>query len=245
MENRFLQHFIIPCYGVDASMFMKPASFMDFAQEAANRHADIMGFGYDNLQETGIAWVLSRIHIRFVKHPVWRDEVDFVTWHKGPERLFYIRDFIMRDMSGNTLVEATSSWVVLNVATRRIVRQLPFDEGDSRCTDNVIEQPCDKVQLPADIERVPAGIHHVSYSDVDVNGHTNNAMYLVWAMDAVDYGITSMKPLKDVKINFNHETRPGDEVCLYKVCRETSDGWICHVEGTVEGRQAFCAELAF
>lgn len=83
MENRFLQHFIIPCYGVDASMFMKPASFMDFAQEAANRHADIMGFGYDNLQETGIAWVLSRIHIRFVKHPVWRDEVDFVTWHKG------------------------------------------------------------------------------------------------------------------------------------------------------------------
>ena len=32
------------------------------------------------------------------------------------------------------------------------------------------------------------GVHKASYSDIDVLGHTNNARYVVWAMDSIDYG---------------------------------------------------------
>ena len=45
---KLVQNFTIPCYETDASWRLKPASFMDLAQEAANSHAAILGFGYDD-----------------------------------------------------------------------------------------------------------------------------------------------------------------------------------------------------
>ena len=36
MSNKFTQTFIIPCYLADASWRLKPASFMDLAQEYAD-----------------------------------------------------------------------------------------------------------------------------------------------------------------------------------------------------------------
>lgn len=244
MENKFRQHILIPCYDTDISQLLKPASFMDLAQEAANLHANILGFGYDNLMETRTAWVLSRMHIRFLRLPRWREEVDLATWHKGPERLFYLRDFLMTDSQGNRLVEATTSWLVLNIDTRRIVREAGICE-DGICRDNAIAEPCGKVQKPDGCIMEKACVHTVSYSDVDMNGHTNNAMYLVWAMDAVGYDITSSRPLKEMKITFNRETRPGDEVTICKSCMETPDGLVFHIEGEAGGQSAFSAELLF
>lgn len=244
MENKFRQHILIPCYDTDVAQLLKPASFMDLAQEAANLHANILGFGYENLMATRTAWVLSRMHIRFVRHPRWREEADLATWHKGPERLFYLRDFLMTDTQGNTLVEATTSWLVLNIDTRRIVRDAGICE-DGICRENAIAEPCGKVQMPEDAVREQVCVHKVAYSDVDVNGHTNNAMYLVWSMDAAGYDITSTRPLKEVKINFNHETMPGEEVVIYKSVQETGTGLVCHIEGVAAGRSAFCAEMLF
>lgn len=245
MENRFSQHITIPCYETDAAQLLKPASFMDFAQEAANRHADQLGFGYDDLSRTRTLWVLSRMHVKFLRHPRWREETILHTWHKGPSMMFYLRDFLMTAADGQPLVEATSSWLVINVDTRRIVRELPFNGDESICLDNAVETPCDKVQMPRGVVPEPAGTHIVSYSDVDLNGHANNAMYIVWAMDAVDYDVTSTRPLKELKINFNHETRPGEAIQISRVRFDYGDGAGYLVEGKSGDRQAFCAELLF
>ena len=244
--NVFSQEITIPCYDTDMNFLLKPASFMNMAQEIANRHAAVLGFGYDDLERTRTAWVLSRMHFRFLRHPKWRDKVVLNTWHKGSERLFYLRDFRMEDENGNPLVAATTSWLILNIDTRRISREVSLEPYDNTsCKENALEESCGKITMPAGLEKEPAGVHKVTYSDVDMNGHTNNAMYIVWAMDALDYGITSGKPVTDVRINFNHETRPGDIVELYRAVREEGDSCICHIEGQVEGNSALCVELSF
>ena len=218
---------------------------MNYAQEMANRHATILGFGYDDLIASKTAWVLSRMHIRFVDTPMWRDKMTLATWHKGLNRLFFVRDFQMKDEQGNIRVEATTSWIVLNLETRRFVRDPQLIDEGSTCSDNAIEQPADKIQLPKDVEPTYVMNHVVSYSDVDMLGHTNNAMYMHWAMDAVDYEITSTKPLKEFIINFNRETRAGDSVEIYKTVQETEDGLSIFVEGKVEGASSFCIEMRF
>ena len=79
---------------------------MDLAQEAANLHAAILGFGYDDMIASKTAWVLSRMHVVFVDTPRWRDDVTLFTWHKGLERLFFLRDFMMTDREGNPKIKA-------------------------------------------------------------------------------------------------------------------------------------------
>ena len=242
---RFEQNFTIPCYDTDASWRLKPSSFMDLAQEAAGQHAVYLGFGYDDLIATNTAWILSRVHVEFVDAPKWRENITLRTWHKGLNRLFFLRDFILTDDQGRERVKATTSWLVLNLETRRLVRDPKLMEEGTVCTDNVIETPADKVVMPKDIEPQYVMDHHVAYSDVDMNGHTNNAMYMQWAMDAVDYDIASTRPVKWFTINFNHETKPGDIVALYKVVKEEEDGRHVFVEGKVNDLSAFIVEILF
>jgi hypothetical protein len=64
-------------------------------------------------------------------------------------------------------------------------------------------------------------------------------------MDAVDYEISSQRPVKSFTINFNHETKPGDLVAISKVVVEQEDGRHVFVEGKVGDTSAFCVEICF
>ena len=235
----------LTCYETDAAWRLKPASFMNMAQEAAGCHAVELGFGYDDLIASNTAWILSRVRVDFLDTPLWREDMTLTTWHKGLNRLFFLRDFIMTDVNGKERVKATTSWLVMNLETRRLVRDPKLMEDGTICTDNAIETPADKVQMPKDKEPVFVMNHLVSYSDVDTNGHTNNAMYMHWAMDAVDYEISSQRPVKSFTINFNHETKPGDLVAISKVVVEQEDERHVFVEGKVGNTSAFCVEICF
>lgn len=243
--KKFTQNFTIPCYDTDASWRLKPTSFMNLAQEAAGLHAVHLGFGYDDLIVNNTAWILSRVHIEFLDTPKWRENITLTTWHKGLNRLFYLRDFILTDENGKERVKATTSWLVLNLETRRLVRDPHLMEEGTVNLENAIETPADKVQLPKDVEPVLAFEHVVGYSDVDMNGHANNAMYMQWAMDAVDYDIASARPVRELTINFNHETKAGDSVALYRYVVEQEDGLHVFVEGKVSDVSAFCVEMIF
>lgn len=242
---KYTQNFHIPCYNTDAAWRLKPAAFMDLAQEAAGLHAVELGFGYEELIKNNTAWILSRVNIKFVDTPMWRDDITLTTWHKGANRLFFLRDFIMTDKDGKERVKATTSWLVLNLETRRLVRDPMLMEEGTVCSENVIETPADKVQMPKDIPAELVMEHLVAYSDVDMNNHTNNAMYMQWAMDAVDYEIASAKAVKEVTVNFNRETKAGDVVAIYRACVEKEDGLHVYVEGKVEDASSFCVEIIF
>ena len=243
--KKLIQHHTIPCYDTDASWRLKPASFMNLAQEAAGQHAVHLGFGYDDLIVTNTAWILSRVHIEFVDTPKWRDEVTLTTWHKGLNRLFYLRDFILTDKDGRERVKATTSWLVLNLETRRLVRDPNLMEDGTVCTENVIETPADKVVMPKDVEAEHVMDHVVAYSDVDMLGHTNNAMYMQWAMNAVGYEVTESRCVKSWTINFNHEIKPQEDVDIYRACVEAEDGLHVFIEGRLAEQSAFIVDILF
>ena len=243
--KKFTQNFNITCYDTDASWRLKPASFMNLAQEAAGLHAVHLGFGYDDLIKNNTAWILSRVHIEFIDTPKWRENITLNTWHKGLNRLFYLRDFVLTDKDGKERVKATTSWLVLNLETRRLVRDPQLVEEGTVNHENVIETPADKVVMPKDVEPELALEHVVAYSDVDMNAHTNNAMYMQWAMDAVEYETASSRPVKALTINFNHETKAGDKVSIYRASVHDENGLHVFVEGKVGDVSAFTVELLF
>ena len=234
----------VRCYEVDGAMRLKPAAFMDLAQDMAYLAADAMHFGYDEMIAENKAWVLSRLHIIFDDVPLWRERLELQTWHKGPSGPFYIRDFHFVDDQGRSRIRATSSWVILDVKERRMCRTSEVTQmipESTVCRENAVAAQAGKVALPRGAAAVEAGRHRVGYADVDLQGHTNNARYMVWAMDCIGYAEAAARPLREARIQFNHETRAGEEVVLY-VFR---DGDTCYVEGRTDDRQVFCAAMDF
>lgn len=242
-QNKTTQRLSVPCYDTDKEHRMKPCAFMDLAQEIANVSADSLGFGFDDLQRFGLAWVLSRMHVEFLSMPRWKDRVEMQTWHKGFDGPFYVRDYRMLDAGGETIVRATSSWIVFDVASRRMLRREHLAEKlpmDTRYPESAIDLPCGKVVMPA-TGMEECAEHTVAYSDIDFVGHTNNAKYVVWAMDCLDYEEVSSRNVRSIRINFSKETRPGEVVELFRA--PVDGGWV--VEGRVGDRSSFCAEILF
>ena len=239
---KFRQDVCIPCYQTSDKTLLRPSAFMDLAQEIAYWAAKELGFGYDTLHIHHIAWVLTRMHVHFQKPVAWKDRVSLFTWHKGAGGLYYLRDFDLRDADGACCVAATSSWVVINEETRRLVRpeEMAHLLNVDYEVDDAIAEPAPKIIIPKGVNPEPAGAHTVAYSDIDLIGHTNNARYVVWAMDCLPLDQAEM-PLKDLYINFNKETKAGETVALFRLREESA--W--YVEGRVEGKSCFVVKMEF
>lgn len=236
----------ITCYEADANQVMRPTAMLDMMQEAANINATSLGFGYDEMKESNTAWVLSRIHVRFKSYPKWRDSVNIKTWHKGTARLFYLRDYILSDEEGNTLAEATSSWLIIDMNTRRLVRSNELATSEEKCTkEDAIAEPADKVTTPVDIEPELVRKHPVTWSEIDTMGHVNNVKYVVWAIDAVGTDIVKERPLKELLINYDAEVMPNDVVKIYRVREESDEGLVYYITGKVDDKQNFSVKMIF
>lgn len=237
----------IPSFDVDMSSTLKPASFLNYAQEAANIHADYLGVGYDSMHVTRKAWVLSKIHVVFHKLPKWREHVNMQSWHKGANGYQYFRDFVMFDAEGKEkLVSATTSWLVIDIDTRRLSKYSELAEDEGRCIkEDVIAEAPQKVIMPRDVEAVNVMSHQVNYSDLDMVGHVNNVKYTEWAMNVIELEVTKNRHLKDLIVNFNSEVKEGDVVELFRYCEAVGDDLVYYIEGRVNGKNSFTARLVF
>ena len=243
MDKTFSKNYTITCYEADANQLMRPTAMLDLMQEAANVNASTLGFGYDEMMNSNTAWVLSRIHVKFNNTPKWRDEVNLKTWHKGVSKLFYLRDFILSDKEGNPMILATTSWLIIDMNTRRLVRNSDLALSDTAM--HAIETPADKVVIPVDIEPELVRKHPVTWSEIDTNGHVNNVKYAAWAIDAVKAEDIKERPLKELLINYDAEVMPGDVVKISRVRQETEEGIIYYITGKVSDKQNFSVKLMF
>lgn len=243
MSKTFSKDYTITCYEADANKLMRPTAMLDLMQEAANVNATTLGFGYDEMISSNTAWVLSRINVKFINTPKWRDEVNLQTWHKGVSKLFYLRDFILSDKEGNPMILATTSWLIIDMNTRRLVRNSDLALSDTAM--DAIATPADKVVVPVDIEPELVRKHPVTWSEIDSNGHVNNVKYVVWAIDAIEQETIKEKPLKELLVNYDAEVMPGDTVKIFRIKQESEEGTIYYITGKVGDKQNFSVKLVF
>lgn len=243
MSKTYSKDHTITCYEADANQLMRPTAMLDLMQEAAGINATTLGFGYDEMMSSNTAWVLSRINVKFINTPKWREEVNLKTWHKGMSKLFYLRDFILSDKEGNPMVLATTSWLIIDLNTRRLVRNSDLALNDTAM--DAIATPADKVVVPVDVEPELVRKHPVTWSEIDTNGHVNNVKYAVWAIDAVKPEDIKERPLKELLINYDAEVMPGDIVKISRVRQETEEGIIYYITGKVADKQNFAVKLVF
>lgn len=243
--NKYVLRQNVRCYDVDAQMLLRPSSFMDYAQEMAYQAAEAMGFGYGKMLADGKAWVLSRLNFVFEQTPRWGDTICISTWHKGPSGPFYIRDFVITDPdSSAVLVRGTSSWVIMDIAARRMVRTselMDMVAPHTQRSEDAIAENAARISMPRGVEPVTFGTHVVGYSDIDLQQHTNNSRYVLWATNCIDSDVVKAHPFRELTVNFNNETHPGDRIDL--LVHEEENGLTFFVDGKCRGTQVFCVKL--
>jgi acyl-ACP thioesterase len=231
---------------VDESGALTLAAAFDYFQEAAIRHAENLGVGRGPMSALGHGWVLSRVSVLMRRRPRQTEQVTVRTWPRGWERLFAIRDFDVQDETGTPILTARSCWLIVDLEKRRPLRprtameKLPLNEGLDALADG-------GKGLDAALALEKAAERTAAYSDIDFNGHMNNARYVQWIQDMLEPGMLAQARTMRLDINYLSEVKAGETLELWKAPLPppgaASGGASLAVEGRRGGQAAFRAEL--
>ncbi len=195
---------------------LKLSSLFTYFQDIAGLHSENLGMGRKVLYEQHkVIWVLVRIRVDIIKYPKWKDIITVETWPQEPGRVGFDRDFLVRDNEGNILIKAVSTWVVIDVESRRLRKTNLVYTGyppviEERAIDCKLGNLNSKGELEMAYKRT------VRYSDIDINGHLNNAKYLDFIMDSFSLEEHKKINIKSIEISYSNEALPGETIIIYK-----------------------------
>jgi medium-chain acyl-[acyl-carrier-protein] hydrolase len=226
-------------YEVDARGKVSLPTICKLMQETAYRHAHHLGFGYHQLKEKNLFWVLARLLIKMYQYPQWGETVQIRTWPSGVERLLAFRDFLILNEQGARLGAAGSAWLMLDVEKRRPQRP---DELRDRIkllpAERALEERPGKI--PPLSEFHPGTFFPVRYSDLDLYNHVNNAKYIEWILDSFPGNLHREFEVAVFAINFLSETKIGDEVAIHTEKVENSPPGFRHCIKRKEDNSDVC-----
>ena len=205
----------VPLRTTDFDRFteLKPSAVLQLFQEAATRQAEEMGIGFGSMYDKGVLWVVIRTRYEVLKQPHLYDEVLVRTWPHDPSKFSFLRDYTIKDSSGNLLVKGTSEWVLMSREDRSFVSLLSvYNDNPVYIEQRNFDKKPRKLRN-FDHEGAEPFLVCPPYSTVDLNGHVNNANYADLVVDAINpkKGHT----VKTFQIDYRREVREGEPLRIF------------------------------
>lgn len=221
-------------YG-DSDYFKKLrlSSLFNCFQDIASLHSKNIGVGIDDIQQKhGVAWVMVRIMVEVDRLPDWNENFLIETWPFEPKKLEFERDFLVKDMEGNILARAISSWVIMDIEKREIRKtELIYDGYPYPVTDRAIDKKMSKLKPSGELKFVYS--RKIGYSDIDINGHLNNSKYIDYITDCFSIEKHGVYTIESVQVSYIGEALAGDTIMFYKDI-SALDSKAIYVEGVDE-----------
>ena len=213
-----------------------------YLQEMATGHADDLGCGYYDLKEINCYWVLSNIKVRISDLPRYNSEFRIQTWPSGLTKLLAEREFIVSNPKGETLLLASSQWLIMSADNNRPVNLMELKLNLPEKDEKVFKTKLNRLKArtpPTTSSKVT-----VPYSSLDVNGHVNNTEYIRWAVDAVCRQNGRFPDVKRLQFTYLSEVYLSDEleILLGKTDEQNSSLDIMGKNITT-GKPAFLSKL--
>lgn len=226
MNEVYTGIFRVRSYETDFRGRVQPITLLNYMQDAASLHASSLGFSVENLRGRNATWILSRYHIRMYRYPVLGDEVRIRTWRSSLEGFHALREFEILDAADIPFGVATSSWVVLNLTTRRPIK-VETIVGDFPCVARRA-LPDDFPPLPRSETFTMELPFRVRMGDLDLNHHVNHAVYVEWALETVPSGILMGSLPYEIEVYYQAEAMFGDRVLSRSVAIDMADSSTIH-----------------
>ena len=230
------ESFTLRAYEVDRHGRASLPTICNWLQEAAGNHAARLGWSVHELAEQGTTWVLARLRLRLDRAVAWGENVRVETWPAGAQRVFALRDFRLVADAGDLIGVATTSWMLMNLASRRPVRPpRALEELIARASGRALIDDMEK--LPEVGEAESERRLEVRYADLDVNGHANNVSVISWVLEALEAETLERAP-RELAVEFRAESTRGDGVTSRARCESPVPLVVAHaLQRLSDGRE--------
>jgi len=224
----FEKKFPVRYHELDSHGLLRPVTLLNIVQDAGGQHAAQLGVSVRELRQRGLTWVLARFHLSVDRYLNADDVIHVRTWPSILEGRFACREFEARDKNGDIFSRATSSWAVLDLASRRPVRlEKCLPEYPLTTNRALYDEFASLPQFPHSPDVTLRELtFQVRRSDQDSNCHVNNTVYADWALEAVPDDVAAGH-LYSLEVSFRAEAVYGDTVVSQCVVKRSADDTEC------------------
>lgn len=203
------KEYLITSNMVDKNDNLKMSSILDFSQEVASNHGDIMGIGFDDMIKRGLIWVIARNKMFLFKNPHNPKYITFKTKILKPKLFIFERDTDII-YQGELIGYIRTTWVILEAKTFNIYsKNIYTDDNFATPRENLASRKLKRFDKE---ELTFAKKIEVTYSLLDHNGHLNNTHYLDFYLDVYEHNF----PKYELQIEYLKQAFLGDIIELYK-----------------------------
>ena len=211
--RKYMREFVVPSFQTNQMGQVTICALLQQMLEAAWAHACEMDWGYDDLKNHHLFWVLSRLYVEVDYFPLWQDKIMLETWSSGTDGIYAYREFLLKDGQGKPFLRANTAWLILNSNSRKLV--LLRDQKATFPRLNT-ESPCRAPRrLRPGKYAQQGGFHPVCFSDLDVNKHFNSVRYVERTLDEFGIDFLGNCQVNTLEINFLKEGMPGDLLAVH------------------------------
>lgn len=214
MQLTYQSDIRLTSYDVGPTRELKYSMILRLLQEAAGCQLEDAGLSYEFMRDRGAVFLLTSVGVSIRSLPHAGDTVRVETWFSGNSGAQYVRDMRITGDDGSPCAELESLWTTVDPQSHRIIRPsaLPFAQaipsgegGVAAAAERHILRDAGEPDLQ------DAGVRVVRWSDIDCNGHMNNAVYADLICDYYPGGLGSRR-LTGFSISFLGEAEPGDSI---------------------------------
>ena len=225
----------------DASGRMSVPALGDCMLDIAGLHADQIDWGIDNLQHSGLTWVIAGMKFKICRMPKIDSRFKIETHVAGYSRISTQRDFVAFDDEGK-IAEASSEWLIINMENRRPVfindfvpqlEEVCITEGALPKFKHLRQS---KMDISAQYQR------RILYSDIDINRHLYSMRYIEWAMDLPDLETHEQQRLKSADVNYMSEVLYNQDVTM--LMQRSGDSTLIEMQNS-DNKPMFRAEFVW
>jgi acyl-CoA thioester hydrolase len=163
------------------------ANYLRYMQEAAFGASAAAGYDFAKYDELGQYWLVRETDVEYLKPLRYHDEFEIKTWVQDFRRVRSRRLYEFRLSGSDDLIaRASTDWVYLDLKANRPV-SIPPEMIVAFYPEGVPDQAPPRDPFPA-APPPPPGVfklrRRVTFNEIDMAQHVNNAVYLSYVEDA-------------------------------------------------------------
>ncbi|MGL5766529.1 MAG: acyl-[acyl-carrier-protein] thioesterase, partial [Sarcina sp.] len=243
-KSTFENDYRIKFYDLDKHMNCKVSALINYLWDVVVAQSEYQGETEGTHINKDLVWMLLKYDIKIHEYPKINDVITADTVVIGVKKFYGYRTHTIRNSEGKVLVEIKSIAILVDLEKRR-----PTKVTQEQCDIYGLEGEYEGHVVLDDLYEIKEEeiekIYEVRHSDIDLNGHMNNVIYIERAMDTMPNDIIDNYCLSGIKILFKKESMLGENIRVLTNIEECIDGNIKSIHNIIGEDEKIHTKLEF
>ena len=234
MENIFEKEYEVTYRDTDARGECFLTSYMSFMADAGLSQDEALGFNISDMVKENHTWMLVDYEINIYEYAKYKEKLKIMTYIEGMNKFYGLRRFKVYGEKENLILEGKTLVILVDSIKRRPLsvseehyKVYGVKEKDHNIGRNKLKlSRCERVDFQKEFS--------IRYSDIDLNLHVGNIVYLGWILETMPFDIMKDYRINSVKIKYQKEITYGNKV----IVRTQAN----NIEDTINGKHEIINE---